>query len=254
MKKRQLIGWCLGFSMVASSYFAVAAPFEPSGSAAVEISADEMDYNWKTGNVSATGNVVALQKGDRLQGDRLEYNMDTQSGALIGNVVANRVDGSTLVTSRLDLSGGSTYTGSGGVNYTSPANSVQAPWLQYDSSSGYIRTEGRTTIRRAEGTMKADQIEAWEKSGQMIGRGNVDFNSPAHSAMGRAERVDYTKNNPNSQGHIVLTGNAHLVYQGDNMLTGPKITMDLDTGYAQAEGRPTLVITPQQKKEPEAGK
>ena len=245
MKINKITGCLVALSLIGSTYLVAGAPMEGGNSGApVEITADEMDYNWKDGNMNAVGNVVAIQKGDRLQGDRLEYNTNTQSGSVIGNVVATRSDGGRMVTSRLDLTNGTTYTGSGGVNYTSPTNSLQAPWMQYNSATGYVRTEGRTTISRPDGILKADQVEAWEKSEQAIGRGNVDFSSTTYDSVGKADRIDYSKAGK-TQGTIVLTGNAQLVQRGENMLTGPKITMDLDTGYAQAEGRPTLVITPQ---------
>lgn len=243
MKKQMSIGIlaCLVFG----STLVFGAPLaSDSSDDPVEITADEMDYNWKDGNITANGNVVAIQKGDRLQGDRLEYDTNTSSGSVIGNVIGTRTDGSKLITARLDLTNGVIYTGSGGVNYTSPENSLQAPWLQYNTETGYIRTEGRTTMTRPDGTMRANQVEGWEKEQKMIGRGNVDFASETHQAVGKADRIDYDKGN-NDQGTIVLTGNAQLVQKGGNMITGPKITMDLDTGYAQAEGRPTLVITPQ---------
>ena len=56
--------------------------------------------------------------------------------------------------------------------------------------------------------------------------------------------MDYQKAGK-EQGIVTLTGNAQVVHKGENMITGPKITIDLDSGYAEADGRPTLVITPQ---------
>ena len=244
MKIKKMIGFGVIISLLGSTYLVAGAPMEGgSNDAPIEITADEMDYNWKDGDMTATGHVVAIQKGDRLQGDRLDYNTNTQSGSVIGNVIATRADGGRMVTARLDLANGTTYTGSGGVDYTSPTNSLNAPWVQYDTSTGYVRTEGRTTLKRPDGILKADEFEGWEKTEKAIGRGNVDFVSTTHESVGKADRIDYNKGGK-PQGVIVLTGNAHLVQRGENMITGPKITVDLDTGYAQAEGRPTLVITP----------
>lgn len=246
MNKKQMIAALLMGAVVSGSlYLSAATPFgETNSGGPVDIEADEVGYNWKDGKVTANGKVVAIQAGDRLQGDRLEFFTATKNGFLDGNVVATRSDGSRLVTSRLDITGGNVFTGSGGVDYTSPENSLQANWLQYDQSTGYILTKGRTTMKRAEGVIKADQVEAWQKTEQVVGRGNVDFVSKPHNTIGKADHMDYQKAGK-EQGIITLTGNAQVVHKGENMITGPKITIDLDSGYAEADGRPTLVITPQ---------
>lgn len=242
MKKKQIVSWLIGGALLGNVLSIAAAPAADER-ASVEVTADQMDYNWNSGEMIAAGNVVAIREGDRLQGDRLEYNVNTESGSVIGNVIATRSDGSKMVTARLDLSGGNLFTASGGAHYTSPTGSVQAPWIQYNTETGYIQSQGRTTMVRQDGTVKADRVEAWQQSNQLIAYGNVDFVSDLHQTVGRSDRLDYAKGNQ-QQGILILTGNAHVVQEGKNMLTGPKITIDLDSGEAQAEGRPTLVITP----------
>lgn len=242
MKKKQWVSWLIGGALLGNMISIAAAPAAATKES-VEITADQMDYNWNSGEMIAEGNVLALRQGDELRGDRLEYNVNTESGSVIGNVVATRTNGSKMVTARLDLDGGVLFTGSGGVHYTSPTGSVQAPWVQYNTETGFIRSEGRTTLIRPDGTVKADRVEAWERSNQLIAQGNVDFVSDLHQTVGRSDRLDYAKGN-SPQGTLIFTGHAQVVQQGKNMLTGPKITIDLDTGEAQAEGRPTLVITP----------
>ena len=244
-KKLMVVALLVGIVLSGSAYLYAATPFgETKSGEPVDIEADEVTYDWKAGKVTATGKVVANQSGDRLQGDQLEFFTGTNNGFLLGNVVATRSDGSKMVTSRLDITGGNIFTGSGGVDYSSPENSLQANWLQYNQSTGYIQTKGRTTLIRADGMIKADQVEAWQKTEQVVGRGNVDFVSKPHSTIGKADHMDYQKAGK-EQGIVTLTGNAQVVHKGENMITGPKITIDLDSGYAEADGRPTLVITPQ---------
>lgn len=243
---KKIYAWVLALGFVGIGTLTVWAA-APSGNSngPIQVTANVLTYDRDSQLLNASGQVIATQGNDTLKGDLMEYHLDSQNGFVTGNVIVNRAGG-VMTAARVDLRGGDTYIASGGVFYQSPTESFSAPWLEYTVSTQFVRTQGRTKLVRSDGVIWADQMEGSQRTGNMIARGNVDFQSDLHQVTGSGDRLDYQKSGDN-QGTVVLTGNAQLIQRGKNTLTGPKIRMNLDTGLAEAEGRPTLIFTPENR-------
>lgn len=244
--RKKVNAWVLALGFVGISTLTVwAATPNNNSNGPIQVTANVLTYDKENQLLNASGQVVAVQGSDTLKGDLMEYYLDSQNGFVTGNVILTRADG-ILTAAKVDLRGGDTYIASGGVFYQSSTESFSTPWLEYTASTEFVRTQGRTKLVRSDGVIWADQMEGSQRTGNMIALGNVDFQSDLHQVTGTSDRLDYQKTGE-SQGTVVLTGNAQLIQKGKNTLTGPKIRMNLDTGLAEAEGRPTLIFTPENK-------
>ncbi|WP_378947006.1 lipopolysaccharide transport periplasmic protein LptA [Paracoccus sp. R86501] len=115
--------------------------------------------------------------------------------------------------------------------------------LTVNQTDGSALFEGNVVIGQGEMRLSADQVTVqYAEGGQnriqsLTATGNVTLVSGPDAA--EAQRAVYDVEG----GNVVLTGDV-LLSQGQNVLSGDKVTVDLATGAAQVNGRVRSVLQP----------
>lgn len=115
--------------------------------------------------------------------------------------------------------------------------------LTVNQTDGSALFEGNVVIGQGDMRLSADQVTVqYAEGGQnriqsLTATGNVTLVSGADAA--EAQRAVYDVEG----GNVVLTGDV-LLSQGQNVLSGDKVTVDLATGAAQVNGRVRSVLQP----------
>lgn len=190
---------------------------------ASELNGDTVEYNAKTGLMTATGHVV-LKKDDGIaRGDYAEYNSKTQEGMLTGGVVADKGD-THLVCDTVHISSGSQVIAEGNVHGSKADKSYEGPRAEYSSDTEYVRLPAGGTITTADGSFTADYMEGWMKENHARGVGNVYITSPKRNFEGGGDEAEYFGS---ENGKVILTGNAWGI-QDNNRLKSQRLTVYLD--------------------------
>ena len=115
--------------------------------------------------------------------------------------------------------------------------------LTVNQTDGSALFEGNVVIGQGEMRLSADQVTVqYAEGGQsriqsLTATGNVTLVSGPDAA--EAQKAVYDVEG----GNVVLTGDV-LLSQGQNVLSGDKVTVDLATGAAQVNGRVRSVLQP----------
>lgn len=99
-------------------------------------------------------------------------------------------------------------------------------------TDGGFALRGRAEVMQGDNRLRADVIDGTNSGGgisQVAASGNVYYVTPTETIRG--DRAVYTVSNAN----IVVTGDVILT-QGRNVLTGGRLTYNIDTGAARMEG------------------
>lgn len=123
---------------------------------------------------------------------------------------------------------------------------VSADNLSVDQKSGQAVFTGNVVIGQGELRLAADRVEV-EYAGDdrsrirsFLATGNVALASGDDAA--EAQEADYNV----SSGVVVLTGNV-LLTQGNNVLSGDRMKVDLETGTARVDGRVRSILYPENR-------
>ncbi len=131
-------GWAaVTAGVLFASAVALAAPeqeAEPK-SGLSELNADSMEYNMKTGQMTANGNVVIHYDGGVATGASVTYNTKTSAGALTGGVVADKGD-MHLDCDRIEFMSKTQIVAIGNVHGRKQDKQVVGPRVEYDSGEG----------------------------------------------------------------------------------------------------------------------
>lgn len=120
---------------------------------------------------------------------------------------------------------------------------VAADNLAVNQTDGSAVFTGNVVIGQGEMRLSAQKVTViYAEGGQnrirsLQAEGNVTLVSGADAA--EAQMADYDV----ETGHVTLTGQVMLT-QGANVLTGDRVTVDLASGTAQADGRVRSVLQP----------
>ncbi|WP_134678702.1 lipopolysaccharide transport periplasmic protein LptA [Paracoccus ravus] len=120
---------------------------------------------------------------------------------------------------------------------------VTADSLQVDQATGLAVFSGNVLIGQGAMRLSADRVEVTYASGDarrisaLQATGNVTLVSGQDAA--EAQSADYDVNS----GNVVLRGDV-LLTQGQNVLAGETVTVNLATGTANASGRVRSVLQP----------
>lgn len=207
------------------SAVALAAPeqeTEPTKSGLSELNADTMEYNMKTGQMTATGNVVIHYDGGVATGASATYNTKTSSGALTGGVVADKGD-MHLDCDRIEFMSKTQIVAIGNVHGRKQDKQVVGPRVEYDSGEEYARMPEGGTLSTKDGSFTADYMEGWAKEERAKGIGNAHIVSPSKDFEGGGDEAEYFGK---ENGKLVLTGNAWAI-RGNNMLKSGRMTVYL---------------------------
>ena len=145
------------------------------------VQADELEYDMKTGEGTAKGNVVLLQDGGKATADFAVFNSKSKQGTLKGNVVADR-DGSHIVCDEFivhnenDMSAvGNAANATGGVTINSSARKLtaSADRAVYETSkNGYVELIGNAVATQDGNTVSGNKLRL-TNTNVAIADGNV---------------------------------------------------------------------------------
>ncbi len=213
---KTISGWAaLTAGCLLVSAVALAAP-EKEKTGISELNADSVEYNVKTGQMTATGNVVVHYDGGVVTGDYATYNTKTYQGTMTGGVVADKED-AHLDCDRIDVLSQTRMNAVGNVHGRKADKKVDAPLVEYDSGEEYIRLPEGGVLSSKDGTFTADYIEGWMKTEHAKGVGNAHIVSPPKDFEGGADEAEYFGK---ESGKIVLTGNAWAVKENHSLKSG----------------------------------
>ena len=134
-------------------------------------------------------------------------------------------------------------TGFGNAQDTKLPVEVTSEQLSVDQKTGVATFTGKVVIVQGQMRLAADRVTVTYAQGDkrrisaMHAEGNVTMVSGEDAAEARAADYDV------ESGNVILTGDV-LLTQGGNVLAGEKVTVDLETGTANASGRVRSVLQP----------
>ena len=181
-----------------------------------ELNADTVEYNVKTGQMKAEGNVVIHYDGGVVTGASAAYNTKTSTGMMTGGVVADKED-MHLDCDRIELLSKTKMTAIGNVHGWQKDKRVEAPIVEYDNEEGYVRLPEGGALSSAEGTFTADYMEGWTKTEHAKGVGNAHIISPPRDFEGGGDEAEYFGK---ETGKLVLTGHAWAVQENNTLKSG----------------------------------
>ncbi|SMO83208.1 lipopolysaccharide transport periplasmic protein LptA [Paracoccus laeviglucosivorans] len=136
-----------------------------------------------------------------------------------------------------------TQTGFGSAQDVSAPVEVTADSLQVDQKTGLATFSGNVLIGQGAMRLSADRVTVTyaqgnaQKISNLRAEGNVTLASGQDAAEAKAADYDV------ASGNVVLTGDV-LLTQGRNVLAGEKVTVNLESGTANASGRVRSVLQP----------
>ncbi len=134
-------------------------------------------------------------------------------------------------------------TGFGRAQDTKLPVEVTSDQLSVDQKTGKATFSGNVLIGQGQMRLSADRVTVTYAAGDqrrisaLHAEGNVTMVSGEYAAEARA--ADYNV----ESGNVVLTGDVLLTQTG-NVLAGEKVTVNLETGTANAAGRVRSVLQP----------
>jgi lipopolysaccharide export system protein LptA len=181
-----------------------------------ELNADTVEYNVKTGQMKAEGNVVIHYDGGVVTGASAAYNTKTSTGMMTGGVVADKED-MHLDCDRIELVSKTKMRAIGNVHGWQKDKRVDAPIVEYDNEEGYACLPEGGSLSAAEGTFTADYMEGWTKTEHAKGVGNAHIISPPRDFEGGGDEAEYFGK---ETGKLVLTGHAWAVQENNTLKSG----------------------------------
>ena len=217
-----------------TSAVALAAPEagKPASGAPSELNADKVEYNMKTGQMTAEGNVLIRYDGGVATGAFATYNTKTHTGKMTGGVVADKED-MHLDCDVVEILSQTKMVAIGNVHGWKADKRVDASRVEYDNGEEYVRLPEGGTLSSADGTFTADYIEGWTKTERAKGVGNAHIVSPPKNFEGGGDMLEYFGK---ENGKVVLTGNAWAI-QDNNTLKSGRLTVFLqERGQTDGNG------------------
>lgn len=181
-----------------------------------ELNADTVEYNVKTGQMKAEGNVVIHYDGGVVTGASAAYNTKTSTGMMTGGVVADKED-MHLDCDRIELVSKTKMRAIGNVHGWQKDKRVDAPIVEYDNEEGYACLPEGGSLSATEGTFTADYMEGWTKTEHAKGVGNAHIISPPRDFEGGGDEAEYFGK---ETGKLVLTGHAWAVQENNTLKSG----------------------------------
>lgn len=246
MKKKIVISMALVACMSFASLGFAAGNFS--------VSADELEYNLKTGEGIAKGNVMLMQDGGKVTCNEARFNSKAKTGTLTGNVVANRGDES-IVCSQFVAHNENDVSAIGGAVVSKGGRSLSSDRIDYFKGRQFAQTVGGwAKLRDTDGSvLNAAKIDYDMKAGVANAYGGVTINSTARNLTASADSAVY--HTDKVKGYVELIGNATATQDG-NTISGKKLRLD-NANVASIDGDVKIHYIPKPepaKKETEIAK
>lgn len=207
------------------------------------IQADELDYDMKSGQALAKGNVVIIQENGKATANNADYNTKTKSGSLMGNVIAERGD-ERITCDEFKIVNDNDCSAIGNATLTKGSRTLQAPRLDYSKSRQFAETFGNwAKLSDSDGSvLTAVKIVYDEKAGLATATGGVNVNSPARKLTAYGDKAIY---DTKKDGFVELIGNA-IATQDGNTVKGDKLRLT-NANVAVGDGNVQITYIPEQK-------
>ena len=187
------------------------------------LDADVVEYDMKTGVVTAEGEVLMKRGISRIAGAKAIYNVNTREGMVEGNVVAVRED-MRITCDKLTTDGPDHMLAIGNVHGTQQDKTFDGDLVEYfPEQNQYVVIPGGGVVTSKDGTFTADHLEGWLGDEHYVGIGNAHLVSPPRDLEAWGDRVDYFGK---EQGKAILTGHAWAI-QENNTVRGNRLTIYL---------------------------
>ena len=187
------------------------------------LDADVVEYDMKTGMVTAEGNVLMKRGISKIAGAKAIYNVNTREGMVEGNVVAVRED-MRITCNKLTTNGPDHMLAIGNVHGTQQDKTFDGEEVHYfPEQNQYVVIPTGGVITSKDGTFTADHREGWLGDEHYVGIGNAHLVSPPRDLEAWGDRVDYFGK---EQGKAILTGHAWAI-QENNTVRGNRLTIYL---------------------------
>ena len=228
MTKKKLYRGML--TLLAAGAVCTAAAAPQQGNEPMNLTADNLTYDTRTGLITAETNVRMEQGAGWIEGARATYNTKTEEGTIEGGVRAVR-DDMNLSCERLVGIGQEHWQAFGSIHMVKAGRTFTGTQVDYyPTQNDYILAGSGGTITSADGTLSADRLEGWMKDNHFVGTGNARVVSPPRDIEGGGDRMEYFGGV--ERPYVVLDGNA-WVFQGNNMARSNHMTVYLaDDGSA----------------------
>lgn len=207
------------------------------------VQADELEYDMKTGEGTAKGNVVLLQDGGKATADFAVFNSKSKQGSLKGNVVADR-DGSHIVCDEFIVHNENDMSAVGNAVMSKDGRTLSANRVDYYKLREYAETTGGwAQLTDSDGSVvNAEKIDYNMKLGIANATGGVTINSSARKLTASADRAVY---DTGKNGYVELIGNA-VATQDGNTVSGNKLRLT-NSNVAIADGDVRIKYIPEQQ-------
>ncbi len=207
------------------------------------VQADELEYDMKTGEGTAKGNVVLLQDGGKATADFAVFNSKSKQGTLKGNVVADR-DGSHIVCDEFIVHNENDMSAVGNAVMSKGGRTLASSRVDYYKLREYAETAGGwAQLTDSDGSVvNAAKIDYDMKLGIANATGGVTINSSARKLTASADRAVYETS---KNGYVELIGNA-VATQDGNTVSGNKLRLT-NTNVAIADGNVRVKYIPTQQ-------
>lgn len=210
-----------------------------------DITADILTYDGNSKIATAEGNVVIhANQGAVITGQKGQYYFGDRSAWLEGNVRYEK-DEMVMTADKLYIYNDKTVHGTGSVylNDRSEGRVLKGDDVTYNADTGIGKIRGGGYLEFSDASMQAPLIEGNLKQVEIVASGGVNLTSDSRQMTGYSDVATYTRSGINgNDGKLVLTGNAHIVQNG-NSFDGPELVIWDADKIIETTGRSTLVIT-----------
>lgn len=205
------------------------------------VTADELDYDFQTGEGEAKGNVILLQNGGKATAKYASFNSKTKKGTLTGGVVADRED-MHIVCEKFIINDLEHFSAANGAVLTKAGRTVSADQIDYDKQKSFAKTVGGwAKLTDTDGSvLNCGKLDYNHQTGIANAYGNVTIDSPARNLTASADKAVYRAG---EGGSIDLYGNATATQNG-NKISGSKLHLT-NTNRATADGDVKIYYVPE---------
>jgi len=188
-----------------------------------ELNADTVEYDMKTGLITAEGDVLLKQGTARATGAKGYYNVKTMEAMLEGKVIAIRED-LRITCDRVMSNGKGHMFADGKVHAVSQDRTFDGDHVDfYPEDRKHVVIPAGARVTSKDGVATADHMEGWLDEEYYIGTGNVHMLSPTKNMEAGGDRLDYYGK---TEKKAVLTGHA-WAYRNNDSLRGNRLTVYL---------------------------